>query len=108
MFYLGSGDQTQVAMPAWEALCPTLPSNPDPTALADPGHPHAPGPGPHVQPAHDPDRHSEDEGTPGGPRDAHGPHVQVRAGVRPERGVPGEQAAEGHRRTDRQTCVSVL
>ena len=35
------------------------------------------GPGPGVQPPHDPDRHGQDEGAPAGPRDAHWPHVQV-------------------------------
>ena len=60
-------------------------STPDLTILAlslpNEGHFPIPGPGPDVQPAHDPDRHSEDEGASGGPRDAHRPHVQVsRAG----------------------------
>lgn len=51
--------------------------------LAPGAPPHGPldtpdaGPGPDVQPAHDPDRHGEDEGAPGGPGNAHRPHVQV-------------------------------
>ena len=94
-FHMGAGDQTQVVMLAWQRYpLSHLPAllchlNPDPIALMTPGHLLAPGSGPHVQPAHDPDRHSEDEGTPGGPRDAHGPHVQVREGQEsgPERGA---------------------
>ena len=34
-------------------------------------------PGPGVQPAHDPLGHGQDEGIPGRPRDAHGPHVRI-------------------------------
>ncbi len=34
-------------------------------------------PGPGVQPAHDPLGHGQDEGIPGRPRDAHGPHVRL-------------------------------
>lgn len=36
---------------------------------------------PCVQLAHDPVRHSQDEGVPGGPRDVAGSHVSYRQGV---------------------------
>ncbi|GAB1293953.1 Dedicator of cytokinesis protein 6 [Apodemus speciosus] len=53
------------------------------------------GSGPHVQPAHDPDRHGEDEGAPGGPRDAHGPHVQNCPGI-PRLSRPAADVAAEH------------
>lgn len=74
---------TPVPHPGPAEVRPRLP-RPDP-GLAGRGHALAPGAGPDVQPAHDPDGHGQDEGAPGGPRDAHRPHVPVSpAAARPE------------------------
>lgn len=77
---VGLRDSTFAEQVTPPGSCPTLGNSrvfalpcltPDPTtsALSLPNEGHCPtaGPGPDVQPAYDPDRHSEDEGASGGP-----------------------------------------
>lgn len=53
------------------------------------------GEGPGVQPAHDPERHGEDEGVPARPRDAAGPDAPHRARL-PAQPRPSAHLAQQH------------
>lgn len=53
------------------------------------------GKGSSVQPAHDPVGHGEDEGVPGGPRDAAGPDAPHRARL-PAQPRPAPHVAQQH------------
>jgi len=70
------------------------------------------GEGPGVQPAHDPVGHGEDEGVPGGPRDAARPHVPHRQGLpdlpRPAPHLAPEHGQQAQRGTNTPSiCVTV-